>query len=183
MKSRTNKDETPADLAKANSKKDIAEFLDNWDWPNCTAREEDWLCTKDIDRKEAIELLSKHPEDGTFLVRQSRKRKNLHVLSTIYQKTCCHFVIEARGVYFFLEDGPYMPSLEHLIDHYSRFADGLPFKLCHPLFKVLKAKDPTYALGKFILIEKLLVDEICNSLFISYLFCDNVLGLYFGMIF
>ena len=70
MKSRTNKDETPADLAKANSKKDIAEFLDNWDWPNCTAREEDWLCTKDIDRKEAIELLSKHPEDGTFLVRQ-----------------------------------------------------------------------------------------------------------------
>ena len=33
-------------------------------------REEDWLCTKDIDRKEAIELLSKHPEDGTFLVRQ-----------------------------------------------------------------------------------------------------------------
>ena len=38
LKSRTNKDETPADLAKANSKKDIAEFLDNWDWPNCNAR-------------------------------------------------------------------------------------------------------------------------------------------------
>ena len=38
LKSRTNKDETPADLAKANSKKDTAEFLDNWDWPNCTAR-------------------------------------------------------------------------------------------------------------------------------------------------
>ena len=105
-------------------------------------------------------MLSKHPEDGTFLVRQSRKRKNLHVLSTIYQKTCCHFVIEARGVYFFLEDGPYMPSLEHLIDHYSRFADGLPFKLCHPLFKVLKAKDPTYALGKFIFIGKLLFDKM-----------------------
>ena len=69
-------------------------------------------------------------------------------------------MIEARGVYFFLEDGPYMPSLEHLIDHYSRFADGLPFKLCHPLFKVLKAKDPTYALGKFNFIGKLLFDKI-----------------------
>ena len=69
-------------------------------------------------------------------------------------------MIEARGVYFFLEDGPYMPSLEHLIDHYSRFADGLPFKLCHPLFKVLKAKDPTYALGKFIFIGKLLFDKM-----------------------
>ena len=86
-------------------------------------------------------------------------------------------MIEARGVYFFLEDGPYMPSLEHLIDHYSRFADGLPFKLCHPLFKVLKAKDPTYALGKFILIGKLLFDKICNSLFISYfgtIFWDDI---------
>ena len=87
-------------------------------------------------------------------------------------------MIEARGVYFFLEDGPYMPSLEHLIDHYSRFADGLPFKLCHPLFKVLKAKDPTYALGKFIFIAKLLFDKICNSSIISYLgtvFWDDIL--------
>ena len=71
-----------------------------------------------------------------------------------------------------------MPSLEHLIDHYSRFADGLPFKLCHPLFKVLKAKDPTYALGKFIFIGKLLFDKICNSLYSLV-----ILGRYFGMIF
>jgi hypothetical protein len=86
-------------------------------------------------------------------------------------------VIEARGVYFFLEDGPYMPSLEHLIDHYSRFADGLPFKLCHPLFKVLKAKDPTYASGKFIFIGELLFDKICKSLFIGYfgtIFWDDI---------
>ena len=86
-------------------------------------------------------------------------------------------MIEARGVYFFLEDGPYMPSLEHLIDHYSRFADGLPFKLCHPLFKVLKAKDPTYASGKFIFIGELLFDKICKYLFIGYfgtIFWDDI---------
>ena len=138
LKPRTNKDETPADLAKANSKKDVADFLDNWEWPTCISEEDDWMCAKDIDRKEAVELLSKHPKDGTFLVRRSNKKKNLHVLSTIYEKTCCHFVIEARGVYFFLEDGPYMPSIGHLIDHYSRYADGLPFKLCYPIFKMLQ---------------------------------------------
>ena len=50
IKCRTNKDETPADLAKANSKKELADFLDNWDWPECIAKQEEWLCTKDINR-------------------------------------------------------------------------------------------------------------------------------------
>ena len=31
---------------------------------------------------------------------------------------------------------------------HSRFADGLPFKLCYPIFKMLKEMDPQYTLGK-----------------------------------
>lgn len=31
----------------------------------------------------------------------------------------------------YIDDGPYMPTLEHLIQHYQRFSDGLPVNLRH----------------------------------------------------
>lgn len=31
--------------------------------------------------------------------------------------------------FYFIDDGPYLESLDHVIDHYSRMADGLPTNL------------------------------------------------------
>ena len=42
-------------------------------------------------------------DDGTFLVRQSKKKKNTHVLSMTCDKKHYHFEIEKRGIYFFLD--------------------------------------------------------------------------------
>lgn len=33
--------------------------------------------------------------------------------------------------YYFIDDGPYLESLCHVIDHYSRMADGLPTNLIY----------------------------------------------------
>lgn len=35
--------------------------------------------------------------------------------------------------YLFIDEGPYMLSLEHLVEHYMRFSDGLPIKLRYPV--------------------------------------------------
>lgn len=40
----------------------------------------------------------------------------------------------------FIDDGPFLPSLEHLVEHFMRFADGLPVNLKHPV--VPKPKPP-----------------------------------------
>ena len=40
-----------------------------------------------------------------------------------------NFKIEKRGIFHCLDEGPYMTSLELLVDHYSNFADGLPVRL------------------------------------------------------
>lgn len=142
---RTGKDETPSDLAKANKMLKMAEFLDNIPVSQSQSRKEDFFCTDKLDRKSATELLLKHhPKDGTFLIRKNTKNKNLHVISLLFEgHKSGHFLIDSRGIYHFLDEGPYFSSLEHLVDHYSRFADGLPCKLTYPLFHHVKLGSPS----------------------------------------
>lgn len=35
--------------------------------------------------------------------------------------------------YLYIDQGPYLPSLEHLVQHYMRFSDGLPVNLRYPV--------------------------------------------------
>jgi hypothetical protein len=42
-------------------------------------------------------------DDGTFLVRQSKKKRNTFVLSLACEKKYYHFEIEKRGIYYFLD--------------------------------------------------------------------------------
>lgn len=39
-----------------------------------------------------------------------------------------------KGKYFFIDDGPYLESLEHVVDYYSNISDGLPGTLRVPVF-------------------------------------------------
>ena len=62
-----------------------------------------WLHS-DIDRMNANQLLSDYgSDDGTFLVRESKKKKNTFVLSMCCEKKHFHFEIEKRGIYYFMD--------------------------------------------------------------------------------
>ena len=75
-----------------------------------------------IDRKTALVMMKESGnQDGTFLIRNSSKKLKFYVLSMIWKKKGHHFEIEKQGVYFFIDEGPYMMSLEQLVQHYSRF--------------------------------------------------------------
>lgn len=138
---RTNKNETPADLARANGQNEMAELLDKWPTYQPNSNRENWLHMHGISRLKAVEALQDHGADnGTFLVRQSQKKKATYVLSMCYEKAFYHFEIETRGIYVFLDAGPYMQSLEHLVDHYTRFSDGLPCPLVSPVSPISRLR-------------------------------------------
>ena len=59
----------------------------------------------------------------------ARKGPNVFVLSQIFESRTYHFEILRQGVYYFMEEGPYMKSMAHLVRHYCAFADGLPSRL------------------------------------------------------
>lgn len=40
---------------------------------------------------------------------------------------------QSSGRYYFIDDGPYFRSLVHLIEHYSKYEDGLPGILTRPI--------------------------------------------------
>lgn len=44
-----------------------------------------------------------------------------------------NYVIQRSKDYYFIDEGPYMSSLEHLVQHYMTFSDGLPTKLRYPV--------------------------------------------------
>lgn len=80
------------------------------------------------DSKEINELIS-----GLFLVRSSERNRGLDVITMLHDddefKNIRNYVIHKFNKFLFIDDGPYMHSLEHLISYYMTFADGLPVKL------------------------------------------------------
>jgi len=132
-KPRTPKNETPADLAKAAGHHELAVFLDKYPLAYPDTDIIDWY-HPNVNRKTALGLLNERGcQNGTFLIRNSSKKIRFFVLSMIWKGKGHHFEIEKQGIYFFIDEGPYMMSLEHLVQHYSRFSDGLPCQLFHPV--------------------------------------------------
>eukprot|EP00092_Neocalanus_flemingeri_P028200 GFUD01030624.1.p1 GENE.GFUD01030624.1~~GFUD01030624.1.p1 ORF type:complete len:807 (+),score=129.29 GFUD01030624.1:58-2478(+) len=132
-KPRTPKNETPADLARAAGHQEVAVFLDSFPvaFPETDIIE--WY-HPNVDRKHALVLLNEaRGGNGTYLIRNSSKKIRFFVLSMIWKGKGHHFEIEKQGIFFFIDEGPYMMSLEHLVQHYSRFSDGLPCQLLHPV--------------------------------------------------
>lgn len=94
----------------------------------------DWLHDKlNFDRyaaKQAMESLSNGPINGMFLVRYSSTNFNNYALTLFYENEFFNFEItRLNESTFYIDDGPYFDSLEHLIDHYCRLPDGLPTTL------------------------------------------------------
>ena len=116
--SRTPKNETPSDLARANGHHDIALLIDSFPVQKPQSRIVDWYHPT-INRKQALDLFREHGNvNGTYLIRNGKVERKF-VLSLVFEMKTYHFEIEKQGIYFFLDQGPYMHSLEHLVDHYS----------------------------------------------------------------
>ena len=101
--SRTPKNETPSDLARANGFFDLAKSLDEQPPPKPESRRETWLHAT-IDREKAIELIKMRGlDDGTFLIRESKKRLGVFVLSMLQERKTYHFEISKQGIYYFMD--------------------------------------------------------------------------------
>lgn len=94
---------------------------------------------------------------GTFLVRYSDRMRGNFVLTLLYEEHAKHFKIQTsvsvlinlkykfksilfyilyltlQSNYLYIDEGPYMTSLEHLIQHYQISSDGLPINLKYPV--------------------------------------------------
>ena len=156
--SRTKEDQTPADLARKNGFYQCArrlgilnyvifhvdEFLklhcfitESYKPPFPFTRKEDWYHGP-ISRQETERRLkegsAKYNEDNFFLVRRSASKPGFYALSVLYSTgRVFHFEICKRGQYYYVDYGPYLESLEHVVGHYMNHADGLPAELQRPI--------------------------------------------------
>ncbi|XP_043231164.1 tyrosine-protein kinase HTK16-like, partial [Amphibalanus amphitrite] len=128
---------TPEDLARAAGHTDCVEVLVRYKPPMPRRMRSEWLHGA-MSRSEAEQKLRAGGfNTGDYLLRTST-RKNSTVLSMVSDDKVFHFEIrecrlEGELRFVFIDDGPYLDSLEHLVEHYSSVADGLQCRLLHPL--------------------------------------------------
>ncbi|XP_043274492.1 tyrosine-protein kinase Shark [Venturia canescens] len=133
VKPRTLADDIPADLARRNGHTECLKLLRNYESPTPKEKRSDWYHGT-LDRQEAIALLHKHGDrDGSFLVRFSDRRGGTYVLTVMYHHQDFHFQIKKQNECLFIDNGPYLSSLEHVVDHYRCMPDGLPGPLVYPI--------------------------------------------------
>jgi tyrosine-protein kinase len=100
--------------------------------PAATEKSE-WL-HPNIDRRVAMDYLNQYGlSEGLFLVRKSGRTKGCHALSLVVGNQVNHYEIQVKDSgWYYIDDGPLLPSLEHVIDYYMHRADGLPIQLKTP---------------------------------------------------
>ncbi|XP_055531507.1 tyrosine-protein kinase Shark isoform X2 [Wyeomyia smithii] len=152
---RTSFGELPADLAEEKNYFTVVDFLNSYEPPLPMTHKGQWYHGT-LDRQVAIESLKEHARklrpishgkenkenatdlenmpdtSGIYLVRYSTKH-GVDVLTLLFDGEAKHFIIQRKQNYLYIDDGPYMTSLEHLIEHYSRFSDGLQINLKFPV--------------------------------------------------
>ena len=89
--------------------------------------------------KQVLESVNHGPSNGMFLVRCSSKNLHNYALTLYYEKEFFNFeIICLDTTTFYIDDGPFFDSLEHLVDHYCRIPDGLPTTLTYSVNKLLE---------------------------------------------
>ena len=132
VRPRTDQGKTPLQLAEqANSEQAIV-LLREYRTPDPQSERRDWIHeASTFDRlaaKHLIESAAKErPQNGMFVVRRSSKNAKNYALTLSYEGEVFNFeILSLDERTFYIDDGPYFESLEHLIDHYCRIPDGLP---------------------------------------------------------
>lgn len=122
----------PSQIARNNSHIDCAEILENYKCPTPKTCASQWYHGT-LGRREAEELIRNYStKDGTFLIRSSNRNKG-DVLTLLNGNVFFNFIISQQGKYLFIDDGPFLESLEHIVEYYSFISDGLPTVLITPV--------------------------------------------------
>ncbi|XP_063973343.1 tyrosine-protein kinase Shark isoform X2 [Diachasmimorpha longicaudata] len=130
---RTLADDIPESLARRNGHTDCMKLLRDYEAPAPKEKKTSWYHGT-LDRTEAVALLHKHGDkEGSFLVRFSDRRGGTYVLTVSYHRQDYHFQIQKKNDLLFIDNGPYLASLEHVVEHYRCMPDGLPGPLVHPI--------------------------------------------------
>ena len=134
LRPRTDQGKTPLELAEEGNSEESILLLRNYQTPAAQSRRVDWLQDQPgFDRlaaKQLIETAKHGVRHGTFVVRRSSKNPKNYALTLFNEQEFFNYeIIRLNETTFYIDDGPYFPSLEHLIDHYCRIPDGLPTTL------------------------------------------------------
>lgn len=133
VRPRTIDNETPAELARKSGHLEVERLLKNYKSARARSQRKDWYHGT-LGRAEALAILKQQEKkDGAFLVRLSESNKDGYVLTMMSVEQPYHFQIQRKGDFFFIDIGPYLDSLEHIIDHFMTWPDGLPTTLQVPV--------------------------------------------------
>lgn len=133
MMPRADDGQTPLDLASRYNRQDCISLLRFPDKRQVRTKKEYWFHSG-LDRKAATQLLEEYrKEEGLFLVRKSTRNEHYNVISLCHKKSIFNFEIKVTDYLncsvHYIDDGPYFENLLQLIEHYSRYCDGLSTKL------------------------------------------------------
>ncbi|XP_035896870.1 tyrosine-protein kinase Shark isoform X1 [Anopheles stephensi] len=171
---RTNFGEMPSDLARHRGHYQVVEFLNAYEPPRPQTHRDLWYHGT-LERTTAVDYLKdfaakllpnlahrkqqesdnnkennecldglEQSTSGTYLVRYSATQ-NVDVITMLYDNEPKHFIIQRQQEWLYIDEGPYMNSLEHLIEHYTRFSDGLPINLRFPVTPGPKPPIPAWS--------------------------------------
>ncbi|CAF2964897.1 unnamed protein product [Rotaria sp. Silwood2] len=134
LRPRTDHGNTPLEIAEEVKSDESIIILRQYKTPPAKSCRLDWLHDRlNFDRlmaKQFIESIHNGPTNGMFLVRHSSTNLNNYALTLYYDNEFFNFeIICLNETTFYIDDGPFFDSLEHLIDHYCRIPDGLPTTL------------------------------------------------------
>ncbi|CAH0562157.1 unnamed protein product [Brassicogethes aeneus] len=136
VRPRNSQQKTPADLARENGHLECALMLENCQPRLPKSLKKDWYHGT-LSRKEAEDMIRSHCyETGTYLVRYSDRNAS-KVLTLLCDGNFFNYIIQScqnnKRKFLFIDDGPFLDSLEHIVDYYSFISDGLPTKLVNPV--------------------------------------------------
>ncbi|CAF0975813.1 unnamed protein product [Adineta ricciae] len=131
---RTDQGKTPLDLAEEVKSDESIALLREYKVPPAQSRSVDWLHDQPMfDRvaaKQLIESVKMGPRNGMFVARHSSKNPKNYALTLYNEGEFFNYeIIRMNDTTFYIDDGPYFDTLDHLIDHYCRIPDGLPTTL------------------------------------------------------
>jgi tyrosine-protein kinase len=142
LRPRTDQGKTPVQLAEEGQCAESILLLRQHQTPSAKSSLTDWfhdqLYFGRFAAKKLIESVKTDTSNGVFVVRYSSQNLKNYALTLYHEKEFFNFeIIRLNETSFYIDDGPYFDSLEHLIDHYCRIRDGLPTVL---MYSVNQAK-------------------------------------------
>ncbi|XP_038050130.1 tyrosine-protein kinase HTK16-like [Patiria miniata] len=119
--------DTPLDLARRFNRQKTIKALESYR-PPCPPTIRSYWDHGSLSHSMAMDVIDKQgAQDGQFLVR------SFFSLTMAANGNIYNFDINQRNGRFFIDDGPYFDSIEHLVDYYMRYDDGFHVRLTLPI--------------------------------------------------